>query len=411
MNEGHDERHLLRAIEIARRGLYTARPNPCVGCVIVLDGTVVGEGWHRRTGEAHAEVNALAHAAARARGATAYVSLEPCCHQGRTGPCTEALARAGVSAVVIAALDPNPKVAGGGVEALRKAGIATRVLDSSSPTSALAEALNCGFARRVRGGYPWVRLKMAASLDARTAMASGESQWITGPQARLDGHRLRARSGAIVTGIGTVLADDPALTVRLVDPAELLPADESERADVSGVAVPLPQPLRVVLDSNGRIPASAKVLETPGEALVVTASDDAKTPPGARARIEKLPGADGRVNLERLLCRLAELEINDVLVEAGAGLTGAFLQAALVDEVVVYLAPVMLGDAARGLAHLPGLDEMADRLRFQFHSVERIGGDLRIVAHPARRPPGARARDRSTVPDETPRHSPCSPAS
>lgn len=383
MSQEQDERHLHRAVDIARRGLYTARPNPCVGCVIVHDEEIVGEGWHQRTGEGHAEVNALAAAGDRARGATAYVSLEPCCHEGRTGPCTEALQWAGVKKVVIATLDPNPKVAGGGTQILRAAGIITVVADESSAIAAQAEALNAGFARRMRSQRPWVRLKLAASLDARTAMASGESKWITGADARRDGHRLRARSGAIVTGIGTVLADDPELTVRLIDPAELLPADETACSASSGDPLSVEQPLRVILDSSGRTPTGAKVLKAPGEAIIVTGQDNVPATLVARADVEHLPDGSGRVDLDRLLARLAEREINDVLVEAGPGVAGAFLSARLVDEVILYVAPVMLGDAARALAHLPGLDTMAARLRFDFQSVERIGSDLRIVARPA----------------------------
>lgn len=385
--DSHDERHLARAIELALGGLYTARPNPCVGCVIVREGEVVGEGWHRRAGEEHAEVNALAQAGAKARGATAYVSLEPCCHHGRTGPCTEALRAAGVERVVSALADPNPEVAGGGIAALEAAGIDACLIAPASPLARRAASVVQGFARRIRGGRPWVRVKMAQSLDARTAMASGESQWITGPQARRDGHRLRARSGAIVTGVGTVLKDDPSLTVRLVDASDVLPAGHrSGPDDDDGISLPeIDQPLRVVLDSRARTPAHAKVLDGPGRVLVVTASERAASALRSRNNhidTQDMRGDDGLVDLERVLARLAALDVNEVLVEAGATIAGAFLKARLVDELVLYMAPIMLGDAAWPLARLSGLDAMQDKLEFEFESVERIGADLKVVARP-----------------------------
>jgi diaminohydroxyphosphoribosylaminopyrimidine deaminase/5-amino-6-(5-phosphoribosylamino)uracil reductase len=355
-----DPRYMSRALELARRGLYSTDPNPRVGCVLVRDGVVVGEGWHARAGEAHAEVNAMRAAGDGARGATAYVSLEPCCHQGRTGPCTEALMSAGVARVVAAMIDPNPRTAGQGLETLRAAGIdvASGVLEDQ------ARELNVGFVARHTRGRPFVRIKMAASLDGRTAMADGESKWITGPEARHDVQHLRARSSAIVTGIGTVLADDPALTVRDVEP------------DDGGVTR---QPLRVVLDRRLRTPPDASLLRQNGDTLIATSSDER----GARERLERagaeiLTLADG--GLASLMTALAEREINEVLVEAGATLAGAMLEAGLVDEIVLYTAPVLLGDSGRGLFHLPRVQHLADGLTLDIVDIRPTGHDQRITA-------------------------------
>lgn len=359
-----DRRHMRRALEIARHGLYSTDPNPRVGCVLVSDGAVVGEGWHARAGGAHAEVHAVEAAGARARGATAYVSLEPCCHWGRTGPCTDRLISAGVVRVVAAMADPDPRTAGKGLAALAGAGIevSAGVLEDD------ARALNPGFVSRHTRGRPYVRLKMAASLDGRTAMADGESRWITGPAARRDVQDLRARSSAVLTGVGTVLADDPRLTVR-----EALPRDGG----------PVRQPLRVVLDRRLRTPARAKLLRAPGDTLVVTRVGD-----GAAHRALLEAGAEilsltGRgEELDELMHALAERGMNEVLVEAGATLAGALLEAALVDEIVLYIAPVLLGDAARGLFRLPGILRLADGLAVDIVDVRAVGEDLRITARP-----------------------------
>jgi diaminohydroxyphosphoribosylaminopyrimidine deaminase/5-amino-6-(5-phosphoribosylamino)uracil reductase len=358
-----DPRFMSRALELARRGLYSTDPNPRVGCVLVRDGGVVGEGWHARAGEAHAEVNAIRAAGDGARGATAYVSFEPCCHHGRTGPCTERLVTAGVTRVVAAMVDPDPRTAGRGLEALRTAGIdvASGVLEDQ------ARELNVGFVTRHTRGRPFVRIKMAASLDGRTAMADGESKWITGPQARHDVQHLRARSSAIVTGIGTVLADDPALTVRDVQPQD-------------GGAIR--QPERVVLDRRLRTPAYASLLGQPGTTLIATSSDDRE----ARERLtdagaEILTLAeDGHGGLEALMTTLAGRSINEVLVEAGATLAGALLGAALVDEIVLYTAPVLLGDSGRGLFHLPHVRRLAEGLELDIVDVRAVGRDWRITA-------------------------------
>lgn len=363
-----DYRHMARAIGLARRGLYTARPNPLVGCVLVRDGTVIGEGWHIRAGEGHAEVNALADARERGEsvaGATAYVSLEPCCHHGKTGPCSEALIAARINRVVYGMEDPNPRVAGSGLEQLRQAGItvAGPVLETE------ARQLNPGFIKRMSRGMPFVRIKSAMSLDGRTAMASGESKWITGPAARAEVQRLRARSNAVITGIETVLRDDPSLNVRA---AELnLPNAEliAER-----------QPLRVVLDSAGRLPASAQILRVPGELLVVSAVATAPLPQ-TRAEVTQLvlAGNSGRIDLRKLLQLLAERQCNEVLVEAGATLTGQFLQQGLLDELVVYMAPKLLGSSARPLFNMP-LETMAAQLGLKISDVRAIGQDWRITA-------------------------------
>lgn len=352
---------MSRALQLARRGLYTTDPNPRVGCVIVAGGEVVGEGWHERAGGPHAEVAALAAAGARARGATVYVTLEPCCHHGRTPPCTAALIEAGVGRVVAAIRDPNPRVAGQGLEQLQAAGIAV----DCGVMAAEATALNPGFIRRMADGRPFVRLKIAASVDGRTALASGESQWITGAAARRDVHCLRARSSAVLTGIGTALADDPRLTVR----------------DVEFEVVR--QPLRVVLDSGLRLLPDARMLGEAGETLVLTTAEgDDSALRAAGARVEHVESQGGRPGLTTVMHRLAELECNEVLVEAGARLNGALLAAGLVDEIVVYLAPVLLGDAGRGLFTLPGVKSMPDRPALALIDERRVGDDLRLVYKP-----------------------------
>jgi diaminohydroxyphosphoribosylaminopyrimidine deaminase/5-amino-6-(5-phosphoribosylamino)uracil reductase len=350
---------MARALQLARRGLYSTDPNPRVGCVIVRDQAVVGEGWHERAGGPHAEIVALHAAGDRARGATVYVTLEPCSHHGRTPPCADALIAAGVSRVVAAMPDPDPRVATAGISRLREAGMAVEI----GLMEAQAESLNPGFLSRMRRGRPWVRAKLAASLDGRTAMASGESKWITGEAARDDVQRWRARSSAILTGIGTVLADDPQLNVRLPD---------VER-----------QPMRVVVDSNLSMPATARMLSGGGAVLVVTANDDAgyaETLAATGAEVMFLPAGQRTVDLVGLMDQLAAREINEVHLEAGANLCGAMLAAGLVDELVLYLAPHLLGSQARGLFNLPGLERLADRVALQVTDVRSVGDDLRVVA-------------------------------
>lgn len=369
MSDTADHGHMARALRLAARGLYTTEPNPRVGCVLVRDGTVVGEGWHCRVGGPHAERVALAAAGESARGATAYVTLEPCCHHGRTPPCTEGLLAAGVARVVAAMVDPNPLVAGQGLARLAAAGVAVEagLLEQE------ARALNPGFVKRMVQGLPYVRCKLAASLDGRTAMGSGESQWITGPAARRDVQFLRARSSAILTGVGTVLADDPSMNVRL-QPNDLTGLEPGETVH---------QPVRVVVDSALRTPTGARMLGLSGLTLVACLDQPperiaALESAGARVRVSA--ESAGRVDLESLLRYLAREEINEVLIEAGPTLAGAAIQAGLVDELVLYLAPHLMGDAGRGLFHLPGLERMAERIPLTIADLRAVGSDWRVTA-------------------------------
>ncbi|WP_108445802.1 bifunctional diaminohydroxyphosphoribosylaminopyrimidine deaminase/5-amino-6-(5-phosphoribosylamino)uracil reductase RibD [Halomonas denitrificans] len=369
------ETWMARALKLAERGRYTTDPNPRVGCVLVKDGRVVGEGWHDRAGEPHAEVHALRAAGEAARGATAYVTLEPCSHQGRTGPCARALVEAGVAHVVVAMQDPNPQVAGRGIALLREAAIEVTVgvLEDE------ALALNSGFVMRMSHGRPFVRLKMAMSLDGRTAMRSGESQWITGPQARREVQRLRARSSAILTGVESIIFDNARLTVR----AEQLALPDGE-------AIAARQPLRVVVDSRLRLPQAAACLREPGRTLVATLAEHE---PERRARLEEagaevvvMPAAaDGRVDLDALLHHLAEVEqANEVLLETGATLAGAMLEANLIDEMQLFVAPTLLGGEARPLFALPGLSLMAQQKGLEILDIRAVGQDWRITARPTR---------------------------
>lgn len=376
MGKSTDTAWMARALQLARQGRYTTHPNPRVGCVLVKDRQPVGEGWHVRAGEPHAEIHALRMAGESARHATAYVTLEPCSHHGRTGPCAVALIDAGVRRVVVAMQDPNPEVAGRGIAMLREAGIEVEVglLEEE------ARALNAGFVSRMTRQRPFVRLKMAMSLDGRTAMSSGESQWITGPQARSEVQRLRASASAIMTGVDSVIFDNSRLTVR----AEQLGLDDAE-------AIAARQPLRVVVDTQLRLPQAAACLREPGRTLVATvASHD----PERRRRLEAagaemlvLPaGADGHVDLHALLHHLAEREqVNDLLLETGATLAGAMLDAGLVDEMQLFVAPTLLGGEARPLFALPGLTRMAQQRPLEILDIRAVGHDWRITARPERR--------------------------
>ncbi|MDH3637268.1 MAG: bifunctional diaminohydroxyphosphoribosylaminopyrimidine deaminase/5-amino-6-(5-phosphoribosylamino)uracil reductase RibD [Gammaproteobacteria bacterium] len=361
MRSNEDHTYMARTLQLARRGVYTTDPNPRVGCIVVKDGQVLGEAWHARCGEPHAEVLALRQAGAAARGATLYVNLEPCCHQGRTPPCTDPIIDAGIARVVTAVEDPNPSVSRGGIDTLRSVGIDVDV----GLMQQEAEVLNRGFLQRMRNGAPWVTLKIAASLDGRTAMASGESKWITGGAARADVQNLRAQSSAVLTGIGTIEADDPRLTVRL---------GSAER-----------QPIRVVADSRLRISQSARVFSDPGAVLVAAAIEDPERA-GELSRkdadVVVVPGADGKVDLPELMRELANREINELLVEAGPTLSGAMLGAGLVDELVVYMAPQLLGSDARGMVTVPGLDRLDQRLEFDIKDVRMLAHDLKIVSAP-----------------------------
>jgi len=365
-----DRELMSRALELAARGLYTTEPNPRVGCVLVRGEQVVGEGWHVQAGEGHAEVNALAQAGERARGATAYVTLEPCSHFGKTPPCADALIKAGVSRVVAAMQDPNPQVAGNGLQRLRDAGIEV----TCGLLEEQARELNPGFIKRMQQGLPWVRVKLAMSLDGRTAMASGESKWITGPAARADVQRLRARSGAVISGADSVLLDDSALTVRA---SELgLSADEAAAAVQR-------QPLRVLIDSLRRVPLEQRFFREAGPTLVISTSAEqaAESYQSIGSELLALPGDDGKVDLVTVLRNLAERGCNEVLVEAGAGLSGAFWRAGLVDELIVYMAPRLLGSQARPLMQLP-FESMSEAMDIAVTDMRAIGQDWRITARP-----------------------------
>jgi diaminohydroxyphosphoribosylaminopyrimidine deaminase/5-amino-6-(5-phosphoribosylamino)uracil reductase len=346
-----------RALALAERGLYTATPNPRVGCVLVKDGKTVGEGWHEKAGGPHAEAAALAQAGQAARGAAAYLSLEPCNHHGRTPPCSDALIKAGVARVVAAMRDPNPEAGGGGGK-IAAAGIRFE----HGLLEAEARELNIGFVSRVTRNRPWVRMKIAASLDGRTALAKGQSQWITGPEARRDGHAWRARACAVLTGIGTVKQDNPRLNVR-------------------EVATPR-QPLRVVIDSRLKTPPDARILEG-GNVLVFCALDDVarrKTLEASGAEISVLANPAGKVDLPEMLKELARRGINEVHVEGGVKLNGSLVREGCVDEFLVYLAPSLLGDSAQGMVNLPEMKALDERVALEFGRIERIGSDLRILA-------------------------------
>lgn len=350
---------MAHALRVAERGAYTTKPNPMVGCVIAREGEVIAEGWHPRAGEPHAEVLALRAAGERAKGAIAYVTLEPCAHTGRTGPCADALIAAGVSRVVAAMRDPFPRVDGAGFERLRAAGIAVQ----SGLMEAQARHLNRGFLSRVERGRPFVRVKLASSLDGRTAMANGDSKWISGEASRHDVQRWRARAGAILTGAGTVLADDPSLTVRLGDDT------------------PFVAPLRVVLDPGLATIARGRVRE--GDAPTLYIHDpDAKPPREIQAQRAVAATEHGNFDLHAVLKLLAERDINEVQVEAGATLAGAFVAAGLADEILLYVAPVLLGDEARPLFAGLGIHAMAERAQLEIADVRAIGEDQRLLLQP-----------------------------
>jgi diaminohydroxyphosphoribosylaminopyrimidine deaminase/5-amino-6-(5-phosphoribosylamino)uracil reductase len=360
MTVPRDAFNMARAINLARKGRYTTDPNPRVGCVLVRDDVVIGEGWHVKAGQGHAEVEALKNTT-DAKGATAYVTLEPCSHQGRTPPCCDALIKAGVSRVVAAMQDPNPLVSGRGLEKLKAAGIevVSGILQED------AQALNRGFIKRMTDNRPYVRSKLAMSLDGRTAMASGESKWITSDKSRADVQRLRAESSAILTGISTVLADDPALNARI-------------DGDVL-------QPVRVVLDTHLNMPVTAQMVKLPGRSLILTCTEDQKKQQAlqqAGFEVYQLAFKNGRLDLHAVMEFLAGQQINELLVEAGAVLNGALLDEGLVDEYIIYMAPCILGDQGRGLFKLPGLQQMADKKQLKLHDVRQVGPDLKLTFIP-----------------------------
>lgn len=361
MFSSNDHHYMAQALRLARCGLYTTDPNPRVGCVIVRHGAVVGEGWHQRAGNPHAEVNALREAGEQARGATVYVTLEPCAHHGRTPPCAEALVKAGVGKVLAAMVDPNPSVAGNGLQRLQRAGIDT----ATGLLEAQARELNPGFISRHEKGRPYVRCKLAMSLDGRTALANGESKWITCDAARADVQKLRARSSVIVTGIGTVEADDPRMNARLDQP--LTPPD------------------RVVLDTTLKMSPQAAMLAQAGTTWVATTNQDQvrrQALEQAGASLMDLPrNADG-IDLHALLKQLSQLQYNELLLEAGPTLSGAFLRAGLLDEIVLYIAPHLLGDGARGLFQLPLLEAMNQRIALETKALRQVGVDIRLTLTP-----------------------------
>jgi diaminohydroxyphosphoribosylaminopyrimidine deaminase/5-amino-6-(5-phosphoribosylamino)uracil reductase len=364
-----DKRFMARALELAGRGLYTTHPNPRVGCVIVRDGEIVGEGFHARAGEPHAEIHALRAAGERARGATAYVTLEPCCHHGRTPPCSDALIAAGVVRVVAAMRDPNPRVDGGGEAVLCAAGVAAE----SGVLETEARELNVGFVKRMTLGLPSVRLKWGASLDGRTALANGASQWITGVESRRDVQFWRAQSSAVLSSAASVIADQARLNVRL-SAAEL------------GIEGTVRQPVRVILDRELRLTPDLPVFDGQGEVWIYTAVVDAARRAvllAAGARIFDVPTAAAGLDLAFILRDLAQREINEVWIEAGARLGGAFLAQGLVDELVVYVAPMLLGHTARPLAVLPEMTQLNQAQHWWWQDVTRVGGDLRLTLRPS----------------------------
>jgi diaminohydroxyphosphoribosylaminopyrimidine deaminase / 5-amino-6-(5-phosphoribosylamino)uracil reductase len=376
-----DTAAMRRALELAEQGLETTQPNPRVGCVIARRDRIISEGWHERAGEVHAEVMALEGAGSKAGEATAYVTLEPCSHHGRTPPCVNALIEAKIARVVFALADPNPEVNGQGAQALRHAGI----LVQSGLLEQEARDLNAGFIKRMQQGIPWVRVKSAMSLDARTALADGESQWITNEQSRADVQRWRARSSAVLTGIGSVLADNPRLTVRSRESAE--------------AGVHPPQPLRVVIDSELRTPPDAHLFAVSGEVLILTTAnfesaeirERAAALERSGARIEGMSRSTAdnedsrRADLQAVLARLGELEVNELLIEAGPTLAGEFVRQGLVDELLIYLAPALLGPQGHPLFELPQLLDLRAAQRFELQDTARFGDDLRLRLRPLAR--------------------------
>jgi diaminohydroxyphosphoribosylaminopyrimidine deaminase/5-amino-6-(5-phosphoribosylamino)uracil reductase len=360
MSIQQDTIYMARAIQLAKRGRFTTDPNPRVGCVLVKDGAIISEGWHMKAGCGHAEIEALKNML-NAQGATAYVTLEPCSHHGRTPPCCDALIKAGVSRVVAAMQDPNPQVSGRGLDRLKAAGIEV----TCGLLSEAAHALNRGFIKRMTENRPFIRSKLAMSLDGRTAMASGESKWITSAEARADVHTLRAESSAILTGINTVLADDPALNARV-------------NWDVM-------QPVRVILDTCLKMPPATQMTKLPGRTLILTCSGDkSKQQLLQKAGFEVycLSGKNGQVDLHEVMRFLADQQINEVLVEAGSVLNGALLAENLLDELIIYMAPSILGDKGRGLFHLPGVTTMADKKVLQWLDARQVGPDLKLTLKP-----------------------------
>ncbi|VFP80280.1 bifunctional diaminohydroxyphosphoribosylaminopyrimidine deaminase/5-amino-6-(5-phosphoribosylamino)uracil reductase RibD [Candidatus Erwinia haradaeae] len=365
-----NQSYMARALELAYRGRFTTSPNPNVGCVLVRDGHIVGEGYHLRAGELHAEICALRMAGEKSRGSTAYITLEPCSYYGRTPPCCDALVAAGVRYVFIAMQDPNPRVAGRGVECLKKAGIGV----NHGLMMSASEALNRGFLKRMRSGFPWIQLKMGSSLDGRTAMSDGESQWITSAEARRDVQRLRAQSSAILSTSATILADNPSLTVRYnqLDNAirEIYPEDL------------LRQPIRIIIDSQNRITQAHKVINQPGETWLMRHICDKKKWPD-NVKQFNIPYHNGHLDLTSMLIFFGQKEINSILVEAGSQFSGALLKAKAVDELIIYFAPKLIGDTGRGLCQISGIETLNDVFVLTFTDIIPIGPDVRLTLQPS----------------------------
>jgi len=361
-----DYQHMSRALQLARRGLYSTDPNPRVGCVIVKDDVVLSEGWHQKAGQPHAEIVALNNATENVSGATCYVTLEPCAHHGRTPPCTDSLISAGIRKVVAATIDPNPLVAGKGLQQLKEAGIET----ASGLLEAQAGELNPGFVMRMQQGRPFVRCKLAMSLDGKTALSTGDSKWISSAESRMDVQKLRARSSAIMTGVGTVIADNPSMNVRLSESTEWAKHGR--------------QPLRVILDSELEISPEAKIINVAGDVIIFHQSNNK----GSQEQLENkgaelvtIDEARGTAFLNQVLNILArEKEINEILLETGSTLAGEMLQAGLIDELIIYIAPTLLGQDAKSLFQLPLLNNMSDRISLDFSDIRSIGKDIRIKA-------------------------------
>ena len=371
-----DYDYMARAIALAKKGLYSTKPNPAVGCVIVNQGEVVGEGWHQRAGMPHAERVALANAGAKAKGATVYVTLEPCSHHGRTPPCADGLIEAGVVEVVMAMVDPNPLVSGQGIARLKQAGIEVK----TGLMEEEARNLNKGFIHKMQSQMPYVKIKMATSLDGRTAMENGESQWITGAEARADVHKMRAQAGAVITGIGTVLADDPSLTVRLSD----------DELKVMNLTPENAHPLRVILDPNLSMPLDAKMLSQFGRTLVMTTKESVERSPelveamfAKQIEVVAVSAREDRLDVKAILKYLAEEEnINDVLVESGSMVAGGFIASGYVNEIHSFIAPCLMGNKAKPMFDLPSMRFMNDKIEFQFESMMRFGEDIKLVLKP-----------------------------
>jgi diaminohydroxyphosphoribosylaminopyrimidine deaminase/5-amino-6-(5-phosphoribosylamino)uracil reductase len=355
---GDDERYMAQALRLARKGIYSTHPNPAVGCVIVNNGKIVGKGWHERAGQAHAEVIALKQAGSNTTGSTMYVTLEPCSHLGKTPPCVKSIVKSGISRVVIATEDPNPLVNRSGISELQRAGIDITL----GVGQVEAKKINRGFLKRVSTGIPWVSLKIASSLDGKTAMGDGESQWITSEPARRDAQKYRAAASGILTGVGTVLRDDPNMNARL---------DGIQR-----------QPTRIILDTNLSTPQDARILHAPGKVLIVTAFAEDETVEGFQndnVEIIQCPAVGGKINLQELMVELGKREMNSILLEAGSRLSGSMIEQGLVDEIIVYKAPDLLGSDARGMFDIPGLERISDKIKLEYKDVTMVGRDIRLT--------------------------------